>query len=133
MTRVVAMEAVAFANIQQPRGKIVDLAAERIAHRKLLSRAHQRGIVGRLTGELATKVGQRLCAGGIEKQSPDDIQKIVARGPLNRPGFSKPLRAKENLLGHDPGIRASRAQTLKILQRIAESIGMIDSKSAQAP
>src|SRR4029077_21276569 len=52
---------------------------------------------------------------------------------LDRPRFPKPLRARENLLGHDPGVGARRPQALKVLKRIAQSVGMIDPEARQTP
>src|SRR4029077_14003447 len=59
--------------------------------------------------------------------------KVVTGGALNRPRLTKPLRAKENLLGHDPGVGARCPQALKVLKRIAQSVGMIDPEARQTP
>ena len=126
------MQPVSFAEIQEHCRESVDLAAQRIAHRKLLARANQRAIVGRLTGELTIKVGQRLRAGRIDEQSSDQVQKVVTGGALDRPRCAQLFAAKEDLLGHNPAIGARRPQALKVFQRIAQSVGMIDSQSRQA-
>src|SRR5260370_31068824 len=127
------MEAIVLADVEQPLSEIVDLAAQRVAHSKLLPRANQRGVVGRLTSEPTIKIGQRFSAGRIDEQSSHDIQKIVAGCSINRPRLAKPLTAKENLLSYDPGIGTGRPQALKVFHRIAESVGMIDAKPGQAP
>ena len=110
----------------------VDFAAERIAHRKLLARANQRAIVGRLTGELLIKLGQRLRAGRIDEQSSDHVQKVVTGGARRPATIAQALGAKKNLLGHDPGIGASRPKRCKYSSGSRKPIGMIDSQSRQA-
>ncbi len=66
-----------------------------------------------------------------QQQLQRDVQEVVAAGALDRPVFAQELAGLEDLLGDDPGLRCTLAQANEVLQRIAQSVGVVDTNAVE--
>src|SRR5207249_1826281 len=71
---------------------------------------------------------ERFLTGGIDEQTIDLVEKIVASRSVDRPARGKRFVRGENLLGDDVSY-ASLAQLGEISPRIVQAIGMIDAQT----
>ena len=82
---------------------------------------------------------------GVDEQSVDLVQEVVAGGAVHRPPRRQPLAARQNLLGDDvqrdarlaslrrPRLGGQILQHLEVPRRIEQAVGMIDADAGDAP
>src|SRR6185312_14359331 len=118
--RVIAMIAMAFADLYENRNQPRDVASENVAqHQKLVLPTEVLKPDG-FTGELLIRFRDPLQPFRIDKETTHLIQKIVAGGPVNGPVCAKRFARLQNLFGHYPAVWSGGSQPLEILFRIAQ-------------
>ena len=87
-------------------------------------------IIGRLAGESRIKFRHRLFAGGINEQTGDAVEKIIAGRAGDRPVGGQFLAGFENFLDRDPGAGRGLTQSVQVLFRIVQAVRVINAQAS---
>ncbi len=132
VARVVAIAAVPLADVECDGSDAVELAAEQLAGREVLSFSTD-VLEGRLASrEGGVGPGERLFAGRIHLEgihAPDEVVPGRARHRPAAQGFCR----LEDLLHHDPRVGSSLIEPPQVLGRIAQAVRMVHAQTRHEP
>ena len=111
---VVALTAVALADVGQQPGQALDLGGQLLAHDLVLGRVHDLAIALLQPGEARVARAQGRRAALVDEQLGHPVQELVAGGPGHRPRRRQLLVPLQDLLHHDVGARRGVAQPVQV-------------------
>src|SRR6185437_2276367 len=131
--REVAIVAAGLADLDEDRGEPVDVAAKSLLCNIELLVVRDYGKRGCVARKFRVVLAELVDAIRFHEHAKSSIQKVVSAGALNGPGCAQPLSRLKNLLADDPCFGSAFAQALKVLQRIAKAIRMVDAHAIKNP
>jgi len=129
--RVVAAVAVVLADAEEEVGEAIYIAAEGFLLDGEFLVVSDGVEVGRFLGEVTVNVREFAEAIGMHEETVTDVEEVVAAGAFDGPAGAKEFAGLKDFFADDPSLRSVFAEAGKVLERIAQAIGMIDTYAVE--